>query len=224
MESRSTALSLFLLVPIVFASLLGGSILVLLYLMWRGEDATGERVEMIFTGECLADAESKMKERANGIGLGSPEWIQEVSSLRLLATLPELPDAKKSVSKLLTRQGKLEMRHNGSVVLTNEDIVSAKLSLDEAGMPETQLTLDGIAKARLQKYLEQHRNDLSEIWFDDEFVVGRPNTIEITDEFRLVSEETNPKVKMQQSIDFVIVLSAGVLPCEITLKSIQVVQ
>ena len=78
-ESRSTALSLFLLVPVVFASLLGLSIFVLLYLMWRGEDATGERVEMIFVGECLEEAEAKIKERATGIGLGTQEWTKDGS-------------------------------------------------------------------------------------------------------------------------------------------------
>ena len=55
-EPRSKALSLMLLVPVVFASFLGLSIFVLLYLMWKGEDATGERVEMIFAGECMGEA------------------------------------------------------------------------------------------------------------------------------------------------------------------------
>ena len=223
-EPRSKALSLMLLVPVVFASFLGLSIFVLLYLMWKGEDATGERVEMIFAGECMGEAVANIKERASGIGLGSAEWVQEEERLTLWATLPDLPEAKESISRLLTRPGRLEMRHKESVIMTNEDIVEAKLALDEGGMAETQLMLDGNSKVRLQKYMEQYRNDLSEIWFDDDFVINRPNTIEITDEFRLVSEATNPRVKMQQSVDFIIVLSAGVLPCEITLESIQVVQ
>jgi hypothetical protein len=58
------------------------------------------------------------------------------------------------------------------------------------------------------------------MWLDDKKIIDRPNSIRISEGFRLVSEESNPKMRMQESADFVILLSNPVLPCVITVPTV----
>ena len=210
-----------MLAPIVFAAFLGVAVIVLIYLIWKGDIASGETVRIELSGSCMEDARPIIEKRVMEVGLGSPVLTETGNTLQIQAVLPELDNAKETIPKLLSRRGVLEMRHNGNVVLQNANIQKAKLNLDESGMPETLLILDKNARVELQQYLDQHKNDISEIWLDDQFIINRPNTIQVGEEFRLVSEATNPKIRMQESVDFVILFSNGVLPCEITLDSIQ---
>jgi len=212
-----------MLIPTTFAALLGVALLSLIFAIRNDGIADGERVEIALSGACLTDATPIISKRIEAVGLADPELIQSGKKLTIKVTLPAIDNAQQSIPKLLSRRGIFQIRHNGNVILENSDVVSAKLSLDEAGLPEAMLSLEKHAQPRLQKYLDEHQADLSEIWLDEQFVINRPNTINVGDEFRLVSEETDPKIKMKQSADFVILFTHGVLPCEITLDSVQLI-
>ena len=220
-DSRPKSLSYLMLAPIAFAGILIVSVVALLYLMWKGDMASGERVQITMNGACAQEAKPIIMARIEEVGLGDTQVSIDGSSLSITAVLPSIPNAKTTIPKLISRRGVLEIRHNDTVILRNSDIQSSKLSLDESGMPETLLTLDSNSSLELQKYLDQYPNDQSAIWLDDEFIIYRPNSITVGDEFRLVSTETDPKIRMQQSVDFVILLTSGILPCELTLDSVE---
>jgi hypothetical protein len=222
-DSRPKSLSYLMLAPISFAGLLVIAVTALLYLIWKGDTASGEYVKMEFVGACIEEAKPIVVSRVQQVGLGNPEYQVEGNRLTLSAVLPSIQNAKVTIPKLISRRGILEIRHNNTVILKNSDVLSSKLRLDESGMPETLLNLDSNSIVEMQKYLDQFPNDQSEVWLDDEFLIYRPNSIKVGDEFRLVSEETKPKLRMQQSVDFVILLTSGILPCELTLDSIEAI-
>ena len=48
------------------------------------------------------------------------------------------------------------MRDGDQILLSNENIAKAILSLDESGMAETLLTFDPASVQETQKYLDEH--------------------------------------------------------------------
>ncbi len=212
-ESRSTALNRFMVIPIILATILAVFTGVLVYKMTEDRVATGERIKLSLQGECLSEASSVILKRAENVGVGNPLFSEGNRSLEI--TLPEIENAKTHIPHLLLRQGVWEMRDGETIVLENKDIKSVELSLDESGMPEALLTFDPASKDAAQKYLKEHIDDSTVIWIDDQMVISRPNRIDISDDFRLVSEQTDPRVRMQESADFVILLSNPPLDCVI---------
>ncbi len=219
-ESRSTALNRFMMVPIVLALMLAASIGALMFLMAQEGEADGERVDLQLSGSCLAEAKETILFRAGEVGVGKPIFSNEDQTLSL--TLPSIPNAKEHIPNLLLRQGVWHLKAGEEIILSNQDIESVELSLDDGGMPETLLKFKSAAKVDAQKWLDEHPDDVSEIWLDGHKVIDRPNRIAITDDFRLVSTETDPRVRMQESADFVILLSRMPISCsigwEITVK------
>lgn len=219
-ESRSTALNRFMMVPIVLALSLAASIGALMFLMAQEREADGERVDLKLSGSCLTEAKDTILFRAGEVGVGEPVFSNGDQTLSL--TLPSIPNAKEHIPSLLLRQGIWQLKAGDEVILSNQDIESVELSLDDGGMPETLLKFKSASKLDAQKWLDDHSEDISEIWLDDRKVIDRPNRIAITDDFRLVSTETDPRIRMQESADFVILLSQKPIACsigwEITVK------
>lgn len=220
-EPRPKSLSQLMLVPAFFALFLVAATLLLLYKISQNEIADGDRVQISMQGECLPSAQEIMDKRIAEIGLGAPVWsFPTEQTADLVVTLPNIPNAKESIPHLLTQRGVWEMRSQGEVVLSNIDIVSVELSLDEGGMPEVLLEFVTSAQQKAQDHIAKYPDQVSELWLDDKKIIDRPNSIRISEGFRLVSEESNPKMRMQESADFVILLSNPVLPCVITVPTV----
>ncbi len=209
--TRSKALNRLMVVPIVMALGLAVATGVLVLKMTEERVATGQRVTVELEGECIESAQSTILARAEAVGVGAPAF--DGSSLTM--TLPDIPNAKADIPKLLFRSGRWTMRDGDTVILSSDDVASATLSMDEAGMPETLLSFDPAAKQEAQLYLDQHEGGSTDLWMDDEKIISRPNSILVSDEFRLVSTNTEPKVRMKESVDFVILLSNPVIGCQI---------
>ena len=222
-EPRPKSLSQLMLVPAFFALFLVAATLLLLYKISQNEIADGERVQISMQGECLASAQETIDKRIAEIGLGEPIWnFPTEQTANLTVTLPNIPNAKESIPHLLTQRGVWEMRSQGEVVLSNMDIVAVELSLDEGGMPEVLLEFVTSAQQKAQDYISKYPDQVSELWLDDKKIIDRPNSIRVSEGFRLVSEETDPKIRMQESADFVILLSNPVLPCGITVSTVSI--
>lgn len=212
-EPRSTALNRFMMVPIVLALMLASSIGILMFLMAQEREADGERIDLDLSGSCLTEAKETILFRAGEIGIGDPIFSNGEQTLSL--TLPNIPNAKEHIPRLLLRQGVWQLKAGEEIVLSNKDIESVELSLDDGGMPETLLKFKSAAKVDAQKWLDEHPDEVSTILLDSEKVIERPNRIAITDDFRLVSNETDPRKRMQESADFVILLSRMPITCSI---------
>lgn len=210
-DTRPKALNRLMVVPILMALGLAAATGVLVLKMTEERVATGERLTFELQGDCIEFAQSTVLARAEAVGVGEP--VFDGSSFSM--TLPDIPNAKEEIPKLLFRPGRWTMRDGDKVLLSNDDIASATLSMDEAGMPETLLSFDPAAKQEVQLYLDEHEGGSTNLWIDDEKIISRPNSIPISDEFRLVSTNTEPKVRMKESVDFVILLSNPVIECQI---------
>lgn len=212
-EPRSTALNRFMMVPIILALMLAASIGALMFLMAQERVADGERISLHLTGTCLAEAKDTILFRAGEVGVGDPVFSNEDQMLSL--TLPDIPNSREHIPRLLLRQGLWQLKAGDEILLSNQDIETVELSLDDGGMPETLLKFKSAAKVDAQTWLDDHPDDISKIWLDGDMVIERPNRIAITDDFRLVSNETDPRIRMQESADFVILLSRMPITCPI---------
>ena len=213
--TRPTALNRLMIVPILIAFFLAVATGVLIWKMTEERIANGERVSIQLTGECLSDAHEVILRRADAVGIGNPVMTSTENGMLFTLTLPSTPDAKEHIPRLLTRPGVWAMKDGDKVLLTNENISKAIFSLDESGMPETLLTFDPASKQEAQLYLDKHPDGTTELWLDNEKIIIRPNTIPISDDFRLVSNNTEPSVRMKEAADFGILLSNPTIDCQI---------
>ena len=214
-DARPVALNRLMVVPIVMALFLAGATGLLVLKMTEDRMADGSRITLQLAGECLGEARSTIEQRAEAVGVGDPVFVNNEKGVLFTLTLPAIPNAEKDIPKLLTRKGIWTMRDGDTVLLSNENVSKAKLSLDESGMPETLLTFDPASVQEVQKYLEGHPSGTSQLFLDDEKIIDRPNSIPVSDDFRLVSTNTEPALRMKESADFVILLSNPVIECDI---------
>ena len=217
-DTRPKALNRLMLAPISIAFILVVATGTLVWKMTQERDATGQRVSLSLKGECLADAKEVILKRADAVGVGNPIFEEGSEGLQLTLTLPDIPNAAVEIPRLLLRQGLWTMKADDTVLLDNGDITSASLSLDESGMPETLLSFEAASKQTAQMYLDAHQGGNTVLWLDDDKIITRPNTIPISDGFRLISTNTEPKVRMKESADFVILLSNPTIDCSIDWK------
>ena len=217
-DTRPKALNRLMLAPISLALILVVATGTLVWKMTQERDATGQRVSLSLKGECLATAKDVILKRAEAVGVGDPLFKDESEGLLLTLTLPDIPNAEVDIPTLLLRRGIWTMKAEDEVILDNTDVTSASLSLDESGMPETLLAFDPASKKTAQTYLDAHQDGETVLWLDNEKIITRPNTISMSDEFRLVSTNTEPKVRMKESADFVILLSNPTIDCSIDWK------
>ena len=213
--ARPTALNRLMVVPILMAFFLAVATGILIWKMTEERIANGERVSMQLKGDCLADAQEVVLRRAEAVGIGNPIMTNNEQGMLFMLTLPSTPDAKVQIPRLLTRPGIWTMKDGDKVLLTNENISKAIFSLDESGMPETLLTFDPASQQEAQLYLDKHPDGTTELWLDNEKIIVRPNTIPISDDFRLVSTNTEPSVRMREAADFGILLSNPPIGCQI---------
>lgn len=214
-DARPTALNRLMIVPIVMALFLAGATGLLVLKMTEDRSADGDRVSFQLTGECLSDAKSTILRRAEAVGVGNPVFTENTGGMLFSLTLPSIPNAEVAIPKLLMRRGVWQMRDGDQILLSNENIAKAVLSLDESGMPETLLTFDPASVQETQTYLNEHPEGSTQLWIDDEKIIDRSNRIVVSDDFRLVSSNTDPAIRMKESADFVILLSNPVIDCQI---------
>ena len=214
-DARPQALNRLMLAPISIAFLLVVATGTLVWKMTQERDATGQRVSLSLKGECLAKAKEVILKRADAVGVGNPIFEEGSEGLQLTLTLPDIPNAAVDIPTLLLRQGLWTMKADDTILLDNGDITSASLSLDESGMPETLLSFEASSKQTAQMYLDAHLDGNTVLWLDDDKIITRPNTIPISDGFRLISTNTEPKIRMKESADFVILLSNPTIDCSI---------
>jgi hypothetical protein len=217
-DTRPKALNRLMLAPISIAFLLVVATGTLVWKMTEERDATGQRISLSLQGECLADAKDVILKRADAVGVGNPIFEEGSEGLQLTLTLPDMPNAEVDIPTLLLRQGIWTMKADDTVILDNGDITEVALSLDESGMPETLLSFESGSKETAQMYLDAHQDGNTVLWLDDDKIITRPNTIPISDGFRLISTNTEPKVRMKESADFVILLSNPTIDCSIDWK------
>lgn len=213
--TRPTALNRLMVVPILMAFFLAVATGILVWKMTEERIANGERVSLQLEGECLSSAQDVILRRAAAVGIGDPIITNNDKGMLFTLTLPANPDAKKHIPRLLTRPAVWVMKDGDKILLTNESISKAVFSLDESGMPETLLTFDPASQQEAQKYLDEHPQGSTELWLDDDKIIVRPNTIPISDDFRLVSTNTEPSIRMKEAADFGILLSNPTIDCQI---------
>ena len=215
MSTRPTALNRLMVVPILMALFLSVATGILIWKMTEDRIADGSRISLQLKGPCLSEARDVILRRASAVGVGDPIIVENDLGLLFTLTLPSIPDSMEHIPRLLTRPGIWTMKDGDQTLLTNEDISKAIFSLDESGMPETLLTFDPASKQESQQYLDEHPDGQTELWLDDEKIIVRPNTIPITDDFRLVSTNTEPSIRMKEAADFGILLSNPSIDCQI---------
>ena len=214
-DARPTALNRLMIVPIVMALFLAAATGLLILKMTEERSASGDRISLQLKGECLSEAKSTIVRRAEAVGIGNPVFTENAEGMLFSLTLPSIANAEVDLPKLLMRRGIWEMRDGDQTLLSNENIAKAILSLDESGMAETLLTFDPASVQETQKYLDEHPDGNTQLWLDDEKIIDRPNRITISDDFRLVSTNTDPAIRMKESADFVILLSNPTINCQI---------
>ena len=214
-DTRPTALNRMMIVPIMMALFLAGATGLLMFKMTQERSANGDRITVQLKGECLLDARSTILQRAEAIGVGEPLFTDNEQGVLFDLTLPDIPNAKTEIPHLLLRRGVWVMKDGDQVLLSNNNITKAVLSLDESGMAETLLTFDPASAQETQKYLDQNPDGSTQLWLDDEKLIDRPNRITISDDFRLVTNHTEPAIRMKESADFVILLSNPTIGCNI---------
>ena len=107
---RSKGAMLFMAAPIVFGGLLFLAVGVLALLVWLGDTADGERVRMTFQGSCAEDSVSIIRERISAIGLGDVSISSRINEIDVVATLPNIENAKDDIPLLLTQKGVLSVQ------------------------------------------------------------------------------------------------------------------
>lgn len=224
-DSRPKSLSIMMLVPVMFALLMVVAYGAVMYMMSKGRVAEGDWVKMEFSGACLSEAKPIIEQRMIAMGLGEPKLKQVNGKLEGKAQLPGFREnEKEDIPKMLAQQGVWQMRYKGDVLLSNEDIKAVKYGEDESGYLEVLLDFHQEKRVKVQEILEKEPDEKTEIWLDDRLVIYRPNTVVMSDDFRFVSEETDPAKKSLEAANFLILLSNSMIPCKLDLGSVVILE
>ncbi len=184
----------------------------------QGRPAAGERVVMTMETACASNAAPVLKRRVEAVGLGDPILEEAPPGLRLTATLPGLPDDRAAIPALLLAPGKMEVHAAGRTVGTHEDVTGTALNMDASGSPYAEIALNGLALAELREATKV--DPTFELVFDGQTIL-RTEVGAIRDELiRVTPEGGSPGAAMRKVADWTILLSAGALPCEVTLAEI----
>lgn len=201
-------------VPVVFALFLVANIGALVLLGSLGGKASGERVSLRWQSSCAAQALPVMQSRGESLGLGEPEWAVSGDTITLTATMPGLDDDATAVPALLGAPGELELRLDGRVLATRSDLVSARLELDESGMPLTKLTFSPEAGERLSAEVDAAPQGEIVFLLDGVEIARRPNSVKVNEhQLRVLPGEGMTRERFRRATDWAIVLDHGRLPC-----------
>jgi len=222
-DSRPKSLSFMMLVPAVFALLMVVAYGAVMYMMSQGRSAEGRWVTMSFSGECLSKAKPIIEQRMSAMGLGEPSLTLVNGKLEAKAQLPGFREKEEEhIPKILAQQGLWQMRYDGNILLSNEDIKNVKYGEDESGYLEVLLDFHKEKRDEVGELLAKEPEKQTEIWLDDQLIIHRPNTVIMSDDFRFVSEETDPAKKSLEAANFLILLSNAMIPCQLELGSVVV--
>lgn len=216
LAERPPSAILFSSAPILFAFLLLAAAGTLFLLARMGGTAEGERLSLVWTAPCAAEALPLVQARAEAIGLGAPELEAEGGALRLVATMPGHDDDRTAMPAVLGGRGQLAVLHGGETVLTEADVVAAQLRLDESGMPYTHLDLaEGPGDALAERTAADPEGELV-ITMDGAELVRRPNIDPVKGrKLRIVAEDGVTRDRMRQAVDRALLLQHGPLPCDL---------
>ena len=237
LPQRSKSESLFMAMPLAFAGLLITSVGILVFLVWRGGEATGARVQIDFAMHCenpdIVKTQNILQKRIDEIGLGEP-YIEVTTRdtkpvVSLQATLPGLEEDQEKIPTVLSRRGELTIKDaDGSILATKENLKNTTLALDESGMPYVGLFLDLSSLSKISKYVSENPQSYMQIFVDDELAAQRPNTVlvqaEKDFEIRVVSEEGDVRQRFQMAADRSIVLSHPSYPCDMEVLSLSEIE
>ena len=219
---RSKGAMLFMAAPIVFGGLLFVAVGLLALLVWLGDTADGERVRMKFQGVCIEDSVSMIRERMSAIGLGDVSISSSEAEIDVVATLPNIENAKEDIPLLLTQRGVLSVQDKDRVILKSMDISSATLDQDESGMPYTKIVFEEKQRKLLSENVRQDPDGFLFFYLDGKQIVKRPNHNLIrSDELRLRSLDGGKRDQLKVTVDWSIVLAHGPLGCSIEVSSIE---
>ena len=224
LQPRSKAASMFMAAPIVFASILMLAIAVLAFLAWRGGTASGARVQIRFSADCMTDAAPMILARVEELGLGAPQSQLSESALELTATLPGLENDREDIPRLLSQRGTLRVLDEETELATEEDIKSVSLDLDETGMPIVKVVFDPTVHQALAKHIDENPREELTIAIDKADQIVRPNSAKLGEDLRLVAQGGDTRAQMKKSADRTIVLNHGPIACEVTVESVKDVE
>ncbi len=207
--------------PVVFALFLAVNVLALFLLGRMGGTASGQRLQVEFQASCAEQAAPLIQARADAMGLGDPEWTVSGDRIRMVATMPGLPDEDTAVPALLAQPGHLEVRSGDHVLATDDDVSDAGVQLDEAGMPYTDLTFLPDALGRLKEAVDGNPDGTLDFYLDGQLLAQRPNTIHVTDEsLKVIAGVGTTRERMRRAADRAFVLDHGPHPCPVTVASV----
>ncbi|MGC6510745.1 MAG: hypothetical protein ACON4U_20160 [Myxococcota bacterium] len=224
LQPRSKAASMFMAAPIVFASILMLAIAVLALLAWKGGAATGDRVLLKFSADCMADANPIIMARVEELGLGDPVPTISGRSLELAVTLPGLENDRQDIPRLLSQQGMLRVMDEDKQLATQEDIKSVSLDLDESGLPIVKVVFDPTVHQKLAQHIDASPRDSLSIIIDNSDSIERPNSAKLGEELRLVAQVNGTRAQMKVSADRTIVLNHGPIPCQVVVDSLEILE
>ena len=221
---RSKFFSFVMAVPVTFFLVLLIVMLVLPMCMQMDGKANGERVRMVFSGECIREAQETIDFRMDKIGLGEPK--SEISGEKLIVTAQLIgqEDDRTAIPSFLSQPGVLQLRNKDTVFATNKDIQSAAFYLDDRWNSYTIVKLHSQQYDAIQKYVDEYPLKTLQIWIDENVEIKRPNTKKIADdEIRLVPQLKNSKKQLRQAVDWSILFSKPPIPCKLKLDKIEAI-
>lgn len=219
---RSKAAMMFMTAPIFFIGGLLVAVGVLIVLVWIGNTANGSKVQVQYSGECVAASEPIISARAEEIGLGTPKISVQEGRLLVEAVLPNSTEAESLIPDLLVQRGILTVADGDEWVSQPIEIKSASIAHDESGMPYTKLVLEESFKKNLQKRILAEPKGSLQFYLDGKQIISRPNTALLADEeLRLIWAKGGKKERYLHSANWSIVLKHGPVPCALKIDKIK---
>lgn len=213
---------LFFMLPVALTVLVIGAYAVLFGAGFLGFGAGGDRVLIEF--DTCDDARPMLEARVEQMGLGDPQWDTSGGGLALTTTLPDTPAAP-HIPTTLARGGDFALvtgeTRDGDVIIDDEDVLEAALSLKELGNPLVVLKLSSEAQKRLEAHMEDHVEGSISVWIDDELVLARPNDPPFRRaEIDVRAEGDDGQDNLRRAADWGILITHGPLPCPAHVASV----
>ena len=201
--------------PVVFLGCLGLAVAIL-FIVTRFGDATaqGERVEIEFSGVCMADAAPLLSARADQIGMPA-----SITGNTMTATLPNMENARILIPQLLITIGAFQADDsNGKTHLTNQQIDEVAIDLNESGMPVTYIKLNADGRA----IAKNTSADTLLTPMVDGSSFSNVGMDELQDDpvIALQSGSGMTADRMKRAADLAIVLQHGPLPCPLRIVGV----
>ena len=212
---RPKAATLFMAAPVVFLGGLGLAVAIL-FVVTRFGDATaqGERVEIEFSGVCMADAAPILSARADQIGMPV-----SITGNTMTATLPNMENARILIPQLLITIGEFQANDaDGKAHFTNKQIDEVAIDLDESGMPVTYVKLNADGRAIIKN--TDNATVLTPMVDGSSFSDISMDKLKDDPVIALHSGSGMTADRMKRAADLAIVLQHGPLPCPLRIVEV----